>query len=290
MERDLISRAALDDKESAPAELDQRDGFPVPNTLVTSSFGKTARYATRGGRWSSPADGLTPGDCRNSHTGLAVLVFAGDTDRMAMKRVRRTTVMALGAVVVVASAGFAAARTTSGPPWMQKPDESFEEITDEERAKIEANVNAFFDAAGVEGECNGELLGGSDEVEGALGDDATVETINALVTSLVSGQTSHMVQGTRSILENCADHPNDGLRNALYHHGLNWIRHYEHEQWLREKFQNKWPDGKPGGNPHVDDGTTREHGNPHATNEADGGPGSGHGGASSNGNAYGHSK
>ena len=121
------------------------------------------------------------------------------------------------------------------------------------------------------------LLGGSGAVEGALGDDATVQAINALVASLDSGQTSHMVQGTRSVLENCADHPNDGLRNALYHHGLNWIRHYEHEQWLREKFENRWPDGKPGGNPHT-------------TNEADGGPGNGHGGASSNGNAYGQAR
>ena len=199
----------------------------------------------------------------------------------------RSLVVVLGAVLVVAGAGFAAARTTSGPPWMQEPDQSFDEITDEKRAEIEANVNEFFDVAGVEGECNGELLGGSDAVEGALGDDATVQAINALVTSLDSGQISHMVQGTRSVLENCADHPNDGLRNALYHHGLNWIRHYEHEQWLREKFENKWPDGKPGGNPHVDDGTTREHGNPHTTNEV----GNGHGGgASSNGNAYGHSK
>ena len=199
----------------------------------------------------------------------------------------RSLVVVLGAVLVVAGAGFAAARTTSGPPWMQEPDQSFDEITDEKRAEIEANVNEFFDVAGVEGECNGELLGGSDAVEGALGDDATVQAINALVTSLDSGQISHMVQGTRSVLENCADHPNDGLRNALYHHGLNWIRHYEHEQWLREKFENKWPDGKPGGNPHVNDGTTREHGNPHTTNEV----GNGHGGgASSNGNAYGHSK
>lgn len=194
--------------------------------------------------------------------------------------------MALGAVVVAASAGLAAARTTSGPPWMQEPDESLEEVTAEERAEIEANVNEFFDVAGVEGECNGELLGGSDAVEGALGDDATVQAINALVTSLASGQTSHMVQGTRSVLENCADHPNDGLRNALYHHGLNWIRHYEHEQWLREKFENNWPDGKPGGNPHVEDGTTREHGNPHTTNGAN----AHGGGGSSNGNAYGHSK
>jgi hypothetical protein len=203
----------------------------------------------------------------------------------------RSLVVVLGAVLVVAGAGFAAARTTSGPPWMQEPDQSFEEITAEMRAEIEANVNEFFDVAGVEGECNGELLGGSDAVAGALGDDATGQAINALVTSLDSGQTSHMVQGTRSVLENCADHPNDGLRNALYHHGLNWIRHYEHEQRLREKFENKWPDGKPGGNPHVDDDTTREHGNPHTTNEADGGPGNGHGGgASSNGNAYGHSK
>lgn len=198
--------------------------------------------------------------------------------------------MVLGTVLVVAGAGFAAARTTSGPPWMQEPDEPLQEMTAEERAGVETTVDEFFAAGGVEGECRGELVGGADALEGTLGDGAMLQAINALVTSLDSGQTSHMVQGTRSVLENCADHANDGLRNAVYHHGLNWIRHYEHEQWLREKFENKWPDGKPGGNPHVDDDTTREHGNPHTTTQADGGPGNGHGGGTSNGNAEGHSK
>ena len=68
--------------------------------------------------------------------------------------------------------------------------------------------------------------------------------------------------------------------NALSHHGLNWVRHYEHEQWLEQKFADKWPDGKPGkpdtaaiakadkvhGNPHDLAGATsgvHGHGNGH---------------------------
>jgi hypothetical protein len=199
-------------------------------------------------------------------------------------------VMVLGAVLVVTGVGFAAARTTSGPPWAQEPDETLEEMTAEERAEVEGAVDEFFAAGGVEGECRAELLGGADALEGALGDDAMMQATNALVTSLDSGQTSHMVQGTRSVLENCADHANDGLRNAVYRHGLNWIRHYEHEQWLREKFAEKWPDGKPGGNPHeASDGGGNDHGNghgnPHVTTGASNADGPG-----GNGNAYGHSK
>jgi hypothetical protein len=223
-------------------------------------------------------------------------------------------VTVFGAILVVAGAGFATARTSSGPPWAQEPDETLEEMTGEERAEVEAAVEEFFAAAGVEGECRAELLGGADAVEGALGDDATVQAIGALVTAFESDQTSHGVQGMRSVMENCADHANDGLRNAVYHHGLNWIRHYEHEQWLREKFENKWPDGKPGGNPHVTSEVTTDdgdgvgngqgkghgkdhgnghgngmtHGNPHVTTDAtdEDGPGNSNG----NGNAYGHSK
>ena len=96
------------------------------------------------------------------------------------------------------------------------------------------------------------------------------EAFGALVDGLESGQTSHMVQSVRVLLANCADHPNDGLMNALYHHGLNWQRHYEHELWLEQKFADKWPDGKPG----KPDKAEKLHGNPH---NVEGATSSGHG-------------
>lgn len=157
--------------------------------------------------------------------------------------------MILGAAVLVAGAGFAAARTSSGPPWTQQPacdatvDPVCEGVEEEEQAnvqEVQADVEEFFGS--FEGDCGLEVLGDAD-----LTDEATVEAYEALMTSLESGQTSHMVQGVRSVLENCEDHPNEGLKNALYHHGLNWVRHHEHEQWLQERFESRWPDGKPGG-------------------------------------------
>ncbi|MGH2591546.1 MAG: hypothetical protein ACRDGW_12215 [Actinomycetota bacterium] len=189
----------------------------------------------------------------------------------------RSLVTVLAATLVVAGAGFAAARTTSGPPWALEPDDPAEI----DRVQVRAEVEEFF--AAVDGECGAEVLGEAD-----LGDDATLLAFDALVTGLKSGQTSHMVNSVRVLLENCADHANDGLRNALYHHGLNWVRHYEHEQWLREKFADKWPDGKPGNG-------GGSHGNPHETETA-GGRGNGHvedhgnGSSNGNGNANGHSK
>jgi hypothetical protein len=200
------------------------------------------------------------------------------------------------AALIVAGAGFAAARTSSGPPWAQEPEcgtsteatgasgsigvtEECEELSEPERVQLQADVEEFFSA--VEGECGLEVLG-----EFNLADQPTLEAFDALVTGLESGQTSHMVNSVRVLLENCADHPNDGLRNALYHHGLNWVRHYEHEQWLQEKFADTWPDGKPGNG-------GGSHGNPHETETAGGqanGHGGGNGNGSSNGNANGHSE
>jgi hypothetical protein len=72
-----------------------------------------------------------------------------------------------------------------------------------------------------------------------------------------------MVQSVRVLMANCAAHPNDGLMNALYHHGLNWVRHYEHEQWLQQKFAGKWPDGKPGKPDTAAGKPDKVHGNPH---------------------------
>jgi hypothetical protein len=213
---------------------------------------------------------------------------------MDISGVRRASVMVLGAVLVVAGAGFAAARTQGGPPWAQQEEPTCdvtvdptcveEEVVEEEIdvARVRAEVEEFFGE--FENECGTELLGAAD-----LEDVMTLEAFDALVTAYESGQTSHGVQGIRSVLRNCEDHVNDGLRNALYHHGINWQRHYEHEQWLQEKFENRSAGGHPGNG----------HGNPHTTEtetETDGGPGNGHGGGSSNGhgggngNAFGHNK
>jgi len=180
-----------------------------------------------------------------------------DTSRRSS--LRHPLVVTLGAVLIVAGAGFAAARTMSGPPWAQESTEPTEEV---DLAQVRTDVEDYFTA--VENGCGTAVLG----EEFKLGDEDTVMAFGALVDGLNAGQTSHMVQSVRVLLRNCADHPNEGLMNALYHHGLNWVRHFKHEQWLQEKFATKWPDGKPGN-------ADGPHGNPHdATVE---GPGNGHG-------------
>jgi hypothetical protein len=217
--------------------------------------------------------------------------------------IHRSIVLVFCAALIVAGAGFAVARTSSGPPWAQELEcdttseatgdtgsigvaeecETEEEVAEIDVAVVRAEVEEYF--AAVEGDCGLEVLGEYD-----LGEEATLEAFDALVTGLESGQTSHMVNSVRVLLENCADHPNDGLRNALYHHGLNWVRHYEHEQRMREKFADKWPDGKPGngggshGNPHE----TETAGKPDKDRVKDHGNGSSNG--NGNGNANGHSK
>jgi hypothetical protein len=153
----------------------------------------------------------------------------------------------------------ALARTSSGPPWAQ-----------ENPSEVGKNVDDQFQAVG--NDCGTAILGTAD-----LSNADTAKAFDALVTALDSGQKDHMVQSVRVLMENCAAHPNDGLKNALYHHGLNWVRHYEHEQWLQQKFADKWPDGKPGqsdkavGKPETAGGKPdkvhgkpdKVHGNPH---------------------------
>lgn len=221
---------------------------------------------------------------------------------------RQPFVMFLGTVLVLVGAGMAAARTQGGPPWAQEPADcetttdtdtdtdvvlpeecETEEVGDDVVAddvvievdllddpeQVRADVEAFFSE--FDNDCGSAFLGEYD-----LGDEDTLVAFDDLVTRLDEGQTSHMIQSVRVLLSNCEDHPNDGLMNALSHHGLNWVRHYEHEQWLQDKFAEKWPDGKPGngGGPH---GNPHElHGNPH-TSSPGGSNGNGHG------NANGHS-
>jgi hypothetical protein len=145
---------------------------------------------------------------------------------------------------------------------------------------VQADVEDYF--ATFDNDCGAAFLGEYD-----LGEENTLAAFDDLVVRLDAGQTSHGVQSVRVLLRNCEDHANDGLMNALYHHGLNWVKHYDHEQWLQDKFANKWPDGKPGNSEHdklkaehEKAKTEQTHGNPHTTSS----------GASSHGNGYGHSK
>ncbi len=205
-------------------------------------------------------------------------------------RTPRHLVTLFGATLVVAGAGVALARTSSGPPWAQESPYCAEATADTtavvtdttvttdvvaadcvafDQAQVQQKVQEYFDA--VENDCGTAVLG-----EFNLSNEDTVKAFDALVSGLESGQTDHMVQSVRVLMANCAAHPNDGLMNALYHHGLNWVRHYEHEQWLQQKFADKWPDGKPGkpdtaGKP---DEAEKVHGNPH---DLEGGTSHGHG-------------
>jgi hypothetical protein len=209
-------------------------------------------------------------------------------------RTPRHLVTLFGAVLVVAGAGVALARTSSGPPWAQESPYCAEAtgdttavVTDTavttdvvgtadcvefDQAEVQTKVEEYF-----QNDCGHAVLG-----DFVLTDEDTVKAFDALVTGLDSGQTDHMVQSVRVLMANCADHPNDGLMNALYHHGLNWVRHYEHEQWLQQKFADKWPDGKPGkpdtaaGKPDTAGQPDKVHGNPHDLAGATSG-GHGHG-------------
>lgn len=176
-------------------------------------------------------------------------------------RTPRHLVTLFGATLVVAGAGVALARTSSGPPWAQESPYCAEATGDTtavtidttvttdvvgtadcvefDQTQVQTKVEDYFQA--VENDCGTAVLGEAD-----LSNEDTAKAFDALVSGLESGQTDHMVQSVRVLMANCAANPNDGLMNALYHHGLNWVRHYEHEQWLEQKFADKWPDGKPG--------------------------------------------
>jgi hypothetical protein len=217
-----------------------------------------------------------------------------------------SVVVVLGAALVIVGAGFAAARTTTGPAWKQPlllagcetSDCTTAETSDP--TKQAADAQAYFASFGHG--CGAAVLGDAEQT--GAGDPSTAEAYGGLADALDSGQIDHMVQSVRVLLENCEAHANDGLRNALYHHGVNWVRHHEHEVWLEQKFADKWADGKPGGgNPHAADaepkdgdrekaeseeaggGDEKVHGNPH-----DPGASSTPGASSGHGNAYGHAK
>jgi hypothetical protein len=193
-------------------------------------------------------------------------------------RTPRHLVTVLGATLVVAGAGVALARTSSGPPWAQESPYCAEATSDTtalvtdtavttdvggtadcvefDQSQVQKKVEDYFQA--VDNDCGTAVLGEAD-----LSNADTAKAFDTLVTALDSGQTDHMVQSVRVLMANCAAHPNDGLMNALYHHGLNWVRHYEHEQWLQQKFADKWPDGKPGKSDEVNGKPDKVHGNPH---------------------------
>jgi hypothetical protein len=221
-------------------------------------------------------------------------------------RLRQPFVMFLSTVLLLVGAGMAAARTQGGPPWAQdaesceatttdttttgtdaviaddcETEEVSDDVTDVGGGEVgivndepvQADVQVYL--AEFDNDCGAAFLGEYD-----LGDEGTLVAFDDLVTRLDSEQTSHGVQSVRVLLRNCEDHPNDGLMNALYHHGLNWVKHYEHEQWLHEKFANKWPEGKPGNAEHGHGDLEKTHGNPHTSSSS----------GSSHGNGYGHSK
>jgi hypothetical protein len=194
-------------------------------------------------------------------------------------RTPRHLVTVLGATLVVAGAGVALARTSSGPPWAQESPYCAEAtggstaVTDTavvtdvagtadcvefDRSQVQKKVEDYFQADNA---CGTAVLGEAD-----LSNANTAKGFDALVTTLDSGQKDHMAQSVRVLMANCADHPNDGLMNALYHHGLNWVRHYEHEQWLQKKFADK-----PGKADKVHGKPDKVHGNPHDLAGATGG-------------------
>lgn len=190
---------------------------------------------------------------------------------------RGRTVVALAAsALLLAGVGTAIARTSSGVPWA--PEEALTEATDPLVEQTVdpvdgADIGEYFDESAKT--CGADLLGDAD-----LADVATVEAFGTLIEALDGGQTSHGVQGIRSVLANCEDHANRGLRNALAHLGQNWLRHHQHELWLREKFEAKWPDGKPGNG-------NGQHGGPpsHAVQAGGQGKGNANGAAHANANS-----
>jgi hypothetical protein len=154
------------------------------------------------------------------------------------------------------------------------------ELLIEDPELVQADVEAYFET--FENDCGAAFLGEYD-----LGDEDTLEAFDDLVTRLDEGQTSHGVQSVRVLLRNCEDHANDGLRNALYHHGLNWVKHYEHELWMQERFADKWPDGKPGNSDHGHGNSgqvkaEKTHGNPHTSSSSSSSHGNGNGNGHSN--------
>jgi hypothetical protein len=200
-------------------------------------------------------------------------------------RTARHLVTVLGATLVVAGAGVALARTSAGPPWAQESPHCAEATGDTTAVVTDAAVatdvggtadcvelegsqvqKSVADFQAVDNECGAAVLGEAD-----LSNADTAKAFDSLVTALDSGQKDHMVQSVRVLMANCADHRNDGLMNALFHHGLNWVRHYEHEQSLQQKFADKWPDGKPGTTDKVHGKPDKVHGNPHDLTGATGG-------------------
>jgi len=275
-------------------------------------------------------------------------------------RARRTThlarsfVVLLSALLVLAGAGFAAARTLGGPAWTQPllssrsscddttggategaTEESADDSTTDDsgdtgdessdapspeptettvpsmtgctatdetdqRDETKTAADTQTDFAAFTNDCGSALLGDA-KLTDAGTDPAVVDAYGNLADSLDSGQVGRMVQSVRVLLKNCETHANDGLENALYHHGVNWLRHYDHELWLEQKFADKWPVGKPGGGPSSDatlgkPDKAETHGNPH-DDDASWAPGGGrstsHGNGGSNaggnGNAFDHS-
>ena len=196
---------------------------------------------------------------------------------------RRSAAVFLGVALVVAGAGVASARIASGPPWSQEPVVAAS-VAPADLQQTQTDVTQFLNGLSLDEGCTQAVTGSYDLTDPQQAD--TLLAFGALTEGLTSGQTSHMVQSTRVLLGLC-DQSNPGLMNALAHHIQNWIRHYEQEMWLRQKFADMWPDGKPGGNPNTStDGTETVHGRP----DWAGGGRPTDGSQPGNGNAFGHGK
>jgi len=215
--------------------------------------------------------------------------------KTSMNPLRRSAAVVVGALLIVGGAGIASARIMGGAPWTSEPMDAATLMAEDATFDPDAlltDVTGYFDGLGLDGGCSAAVVGEDGLKKTDVTDAEQVDVLlayDALASALDSGQTSHMVQSTRVLLEKC-DQSNHGLTTALAMHSRNWLRHYQHEVWLQEKFAEKWPEGKPGGNPHVSDDvetteTTdtqeRVHGNPHSEG---GSPGNG------NGNGFGHNK
>ena len=201
------------------------------------------------------------------------------------KSLPRAVALFLGCALVVAGAGIASARIASGPPWSQEPVVAAS-VAPADLQQTQTDVQQYLSGLSLDQGCTQAVMGTTDLTDPQQAD--TLLAFGALVDGLSSGQTSHTVQSIRVLMGLC-DQSNTGLQTALSHHITNWLRLYEHEMWLRQKFADKWPDGKPGGNPNAStDGTETVHGRPDWAGTG-GGPsgGSTDGSGPGNGHAFG---
>src|SRR4029450_11291816 len=153
-------------------------------------------------------------------------------------RTSRHLVTVLGATLVVAGAGVALARTSSGPPWAQASPYCTEAtgdttaVTDTavatdvrgtadcvefDRSQVQKKVDDYFQA--VDNDCGTAVLG-----EANLSNADTAKAFDTLVTALDSGQKDHMVQSVRRALYTWPTCRTRTPRRPSTHSSPPWIR------------------------------------------------------------------